>query len=322
MRTGWTTFGLLLYRLTVLFVWTVLALPGVVLNAPMFLLASSISRKKAKEALAASTVKVEGRDVLATWKIMISVGIAPVMYILYAALATAITIRMDAPPRLCRWTPFLTIFALPIMSYASLKFGEAGLDILKSLRPLVVALIPGQQKSLDRLKRMRLELSNEVTELTNELGPKIWDDFDNFRILVPSASAPPSSGRPGIWRRKSSIGGVDAQGALLAHPMTWLDERLFGWSRSAARGTSAWGGPPSQMPSRSGTPDVSDSEEDGGDYEHVLGYVPSDFASRPPSQRGSFADLQQLKMSNGLTPDDIETWKIRSGSGLRHRVFA
>lgn len=84
---------------------------------------------------------------------------------------------------------------------------------------------------------MRVELSNELTELINELGPQVWDDFDHvspgffprkfringhlaqFRILVPSASAPPSSGTPGIWRRKSGVGGVDAQGGLLAHPM-------------------------------------------------------------------------------------------------------
>ena len=40
-----------------------------------------------------------------------------------------------------------------------------------------------------------------------------------WRILVPSASVPPSTGRPGLWRRKSGVGAVDAQGNLLAHPM-------------------------------------------------------------------------------------------------------
>ena len=37
-----------MYRLVLLIVWAVLALPGVVLNAPIFTLASIISRKKAK----------------------------------------------------------------------------------------------------------------------------------------------------------------------------------------------------------------------------------------------------------------------------------
>jgi hypothetical protein len=36
---------------------------------------------------------------------------------------------------------------------------------------------------------------------------------------VPSASVPPSTGKLGLWRRKSGVGAVDAQGNLLAHPM-------------------------------------------------------------------------------------------------------
>ena len=51
----------------------------------------------------------------------------------------------------------------------------------RSLRPLVVALLPGQQRSLDRLKKMRTELSNQLMELINELGPQLWDDFDHVR---------------------------------------------------------------------------------------------------------------------------------------------
>lgn len=50
---------------------------------------------------------------------------------------------------------------------------------LRSLRPLVIALFPGQQRRLNRLKKMRVDLANELTELINELGPKLWDDFDH-----------------------------------------------------------------------------------------------------------------------------------------------
>lgn len=83
------------------------------------------------EALAASTVKVAGRDVLATWKILISLGVAPVVYGFYAFLATVIAVRAGAPLKWRICMPFLTLTALPIMNYASLKFGEAGMDVLK-----------------------------------------------------------------------------------------------------------------------------------------------------------------------------------------------
>lgn len=60
--------------------------------------------------------------------------------------------------------------------------GAAQTDgIHRSLRPLIIALVPGQQRSLNNLKRMREELANELSELINELGPKLWDDFNHVR---------------------------------------------------------------------------------------------------------------------------------------------
>jgi glycerol-3-phosphate O-acyltransferase/dihydroxyacetone phosphate acyltransferase len=57
----------------------------------------------------------------------------------------------------------------------------------RSLRPLIVALIPGQQRSLNKLKATREQLSNEVADVINEFGPRLYDDFDevcdlNIRI--------------------------------------------------------------------------------------------------------------------------------------------
>ena len=47
-KASWKTFGLLCYRSLLLTVWTVFALPGVILNGPIFLTASIMSKKKAK----------------------------------------------------------------------------------------------------------------------------------------------------------------------------------------------------------------------------------------------------------------------------------
>ncbi|KAG5654531.1 hypothetical protein H0H81_001172 [Sphagnurus paluster] len=299
-KASWKTLGLLTYRIGLLLVWTILALPGTILNGPMFILASLISRKKAKEALAASVVKIAGRDVLATWKVLICLGVAPVLYTFYAFIATIIAIRAKAPLKWRIATPSLVFVALPFMNYAALKFGEAGVDVLKSLRPLIVALVPGQQRSLDKLRAIRVQLSNEVADLINDFGPKLYEDFNEWRILVPSSSAPPSTGNPGIWRRKSSIGAVDAQGLGLTHPMTWIDERLFGWSRSAKRGTSAWSGFSDYESSRIGTPDETD-DEDTGDYDNVVGIIPTldevSTTQKLKSRQSSFADLQRLRHS-------------------------
>lgn len=47
-KASWRTFGLLCYRVLLLTVWGILALPGVILNGPIFLTASNMSKKKAK----------------------------------------------------------------------------------------------------------------------------------------------------------------------------------------------------------------------------------------------------------------------------------
>jgi glycerol-3-phosphate O-acyltransferase/dihydroxyacetone phosphate acyltransferase len=47
-KASWKTLGLLFYRVGLLSMWTTFALPGVVLNGPIFLLASILSKKKAK----------------------------------------------------------------------------------------------------------------------------------------------------------------------------------------------------------------------------------------------------------------------------------
>ena len=88
---------------------------------------------------------------------------------------------------------------------------------------------------------------------------------------------------------------------------TWLDERLFGWTRSPSRGTSAWAGNGSTDPSRAASPDATEDEsEDEGDYEQLLGYIPIEGDWSPPrsrsrSMRSSYADLQQLKMTQSAT---------------------
>ncbi|QRV72837.1 acyltransferase [Ceratobasidium sp. AG-Ba] len=314
-RATWKTLGLLTYRVGLLAVWTAFSLPGVILNGPIFIAASLLSNFIA-EALANSTVKIAGRDVIASWKVIISLGVTPFLYGFYAFLATVAVARAGAPLAYQLWTPFVVMAALPFIGYSALKFGEAGMDVLKSLRPLVVQLIPGQTKQLERVKKQRAAISNELAECINEFGPQLWDDFDEWRILVPSASAPPSSGTPGIWRRKSNVGGVDAQGNLLVHPMKWLDERLFGWSHSAQRGTSVWAGAPSHGPSALPTPEGSD-DEDSGDYEHVLGYLPhlgvgDGTRSTGRSRSTSYANLQSLRQ-DGRSPVPVTT-ELRSRS--------
>lgn len=99
---------------------------------------------------------------------------------------------------------------------------------------------------------------------------------------LPSASSPPSPAAPGLWRRKSNIGAVDAQGLSLIHPMTWLDERLFGWSPSSGR-TDLY---------------LADIQEDDvGDHDNVVGSHESSVPDKVVRSRiSSYAELQRPRL--------------------------
>ena len=58
-----------------------LSLPGIILFSPVFITSKKISVRKAKEALAASLVKIKAKDVISTWKILVALVLAPALYI-------------------------------------------------------------------------------------------------------------------------------------------------------------------------------------------------------------------------------------------------
>src|SRR6202035_4809237 len=67
-----TVLGILIYRSLKVTILGFGALPGIILFGPVFIATKVISHRKAKEALKASTVKLRGRDVLATWKFLVA----------------------------------------------------------------------------------------------------------------------------------------------------------------------------------------------------------------------------------------------------------
>ncbi|KAH8697621.1 putative glycerol-3-phosphate acyltransferase Sct1 [Talaromyces proteolyticus] len=179
----------LIYRLSKLTLLAVGTLPGLLLFAPVFVATKSISRKKSKEALAASTVKLQGRDVMATWKLLVALAFAPAVYAFYTIIFTYWTYRNRIQGFVPEWVPLwamvlLGIVLFPAITFAALRIGEVGMDIVKSLRPLILSLNPSSANTLVKLRARREELSHEVTEAINTLGPELFPDFDSARIVA------------------------------------------------------------------------------------------------------------------------------------------
>ena len=179
----------LIYRLGKLGVLTIGTLPGLVLFAPVFISSKIISIKKSREALAASTVKLQGRDVMATWKLLVALAFAPILYATYTILLTYWTHQNRVQGYMPEWVPLwmVVVFGIvffPSITFAALRIGETGMDIVKSLRPLVLSLYPTSANTLQKLREKRATLSHEVTDVINTLGPEMFPDFDSARIIA------------------------------------------------------------------------------------------------------------------------------------------
>jgi glycerol-3-phosphate O-acyltransferase / dihydroxyacetone phosphate acyltransferase len=351
-RAGWKSLGLLAYRTGLLALWGGLALPGVILNSPIFILAKIISIRKAKEALAASQVKLKGRDVLATWKVLVSLVVAPILYTFYAGVATYLAHRYKLPVKHQLFMPLYAMAAQPAIAYSTLKFGEVGFDIYKSLPPLFISLLPGNHKVIQDLQRTRAQLSSEIHTIIEDFAPKIWDDFEQKRMLQPSAAKPPT-------RDNSGVGVSSTEESVLAHPLAWLDERLFGWNSTSRRGSAEGSrrkAPLSESSAekpditeeerrlrqqydavlsankdtardetRSGSTteeddddDDSSYESDDGDYETVFGMIKNGMAvaqGRSSSRRSSRS--RQRSHSRSISGESFADKRNRSQSDLR-----
>lgn len=178
----------LIYRLGKLALLTIGTLPGLMLFTPVFIATKYLSMKKSKEALAASTVKLQGRDVMATWKLLIALAFAPALYAFYTVTFTYWTYRNRIQGVVPEWVPLWLIVLIgmvlfPTITFAALRIGEVGMDIIKSLRPLILSLNPSSANTLEKLRAKRAMLAQQVDEAINTLGPELFPDFDAARIV-------------------------------------------------------------------------------------------------------------------------------------------
>ena len=201
----------LIYRLGKLATLSIAVLPGTILFAPVFIAGKLISIKKSREALAASSVKIKARDVVATWKLLVAMALAPALYTFYTILFATWTYKNRAGGRVPEWVPLWAIVIMgyivfPAITFASLRFGEVGMDIAKSLRPLVLSLIPHKGSMMYRLREQRAKLVEQVTDVINELGPELFPDFDRQRLVNDPNTDSPSSPRSRSGMRRSESG--------------------------------------------------------------------------------------------------------------------
>ncbi|KAH3900195.1 bifunctional glycerol-3-phosphate/glycerone-phosphate O-acyltransferase GPT2 SCDLUD_003166 [Saccharomycodes ludwigii] len=170
----------LVTRLAILFIMVALALPGSILFSPIFLTASIYSKKKALEGLKKSVVKIKGTDLLATWKLVVALAMAPILYITYSVLFIKFGPESMKPFGSCSVLNFIFAYiVLVFTTWVSFRTGERGMDVFKSLPPLLVCLVYPNWK-LQHLKSFRDNLSKEMRTVCDTLGPTVFPNYEKM----------------------------------------------------------------------------------------------------------------------------------------------
>ncbi|PHZ11102.1 uncharacterized protein RHIMIDRAFT_204827 [Rhizopus microsporus ATCC 52813] len=214
----------LISRLLKLSFLALFGFPSLLINSPLIILIFIISQKKQEEALAGSSVKIAARDVLATWKILVTLVGMPALYGFYSILLFSYLYYHGYEHSFLLSLSVWVIF--PFIQYACVLVLENSIDIFRSLNPLFMSL--SNPDGAAELRWMRENLSETITKFVDENGSTALSDFDRhkFDALEPHEKAQSRS----ILRNLNLDSGIIKK---------WLDDKqIFSFSTTSSTSTS------------------------------------------------------------------------------------
>lgn len=160
----------------------VICTPVIILMAPLFFMTRRVSHEKMKEAMAGSKVKISGKDVVTTWKLLTALVVAPFLWLLYTFLCF---LYFYSYYDYSTGVAVATLFSIfwPIISALAIHLGDLANDLSVSIRPLIVSIGNTLSSSEPPLREMRAELQIKIRRLVEECGPEIFQDFDKVRVV-------------------------------------------------------------------------------------------------------------------------------------------
>ncbi|KAF9110956.1 hypothetical protein BGX27_005669 [Mortierella sp. AM989] len=154
-----------------------LSLPGTLLFGPVGLLASYAANYKGRQAMLAFQTYLPvsrwpGRDVIATWKIVVSLALMPVCFIMYATILTVYVAHWEifqdywTMGRLAVLWLVTAMVALPAIAYHTVWLWEWQIDLKMQIQVWWWKLYGGNAE----MKQWRQDLCGRMNELVNRMG--------------------------------------------------------------------------------------------------------------------------------------------------------
>ena len=146
-------------RLFILFAYSLAIFPGLLLASPLLILTDAISRHKARVAVAGSRVKLKGKDVLGTWKVLCGIILIPTLHGIYTTAVLTIWSKKEA---------VLYFFFMPFVSATSIYASESFSQVANSIGPLYLLIM--RRSKGNQLRATRKELQADVRKIASDLG--------------------------------------------------------------------------------------------------------------------------------------------------------
>lgn len=84
------------------------------------------------EALKSSTIKIAGRDVLATWKLLVALVVTPILYGFYTFITLLLVYKYDLKRlQFGWWTPIIVYLMFYLVSNFTMHLADSGFDVYR-----------------------------------------------------------------------------------------------------------------------------------------------------------------------------------------------
>jgi len=146
------------------------AVPILLLNLPVGVMAGLYSERRRLQALQKSKVKIKAYDVMLTEKVLFCIVMVPTLWFLYG-LGLYLGTNLDGP------TIAVILISFPIFAYTGIAVTEFGIVQFSDLKPNLMRLFPSSRKRLAALPDKRKKLRDDLRAYIKTIGPSLGEIY-------------------------------------------------------------------------------------------------------------------------------------------------
>eukprot|EP00357_Protocruzia_adherens_P033072 CAMPEP_0115003976 /NCGR_PEP_ID=MMETSP0216-20121206/18932_1 /TAXON_ID=223996 /ORGANISM="Protocruzia adherens, Strain Boccale" /LENGTH=595 /DNA_ID=CAMNT_0002369885 /DNA_START=54 /DNA_END=1841 /DNA_ORIENTATION=- len=173
----------MMYAFVMMFISILFALPSGIIGLPILLALKYLAEQERKKALANSSVKVRGMDVMASHKVKLSLVIVPLYLLAFSFIwfLAAIFVLCDSWFQVF-WTTIVFTVLWFLYCVGCVKLYDGFVRHFLAFKACLMALI--RPRKLRNLKQNRDKIQDDLRGFIAEHGPKVIPDFNTKRIIT------------------------------------------------------------------------------------------------------------------------------------------